>query len=77
MKEIESLSGSTNEFDQFYQQFAELKEIHRRHPNLQVEDLEKNYRKHTREDMEEDRNISPISTADPFLLQRARRALKR
>jgi splicing factor 3A subunit 3 len=55
VKEIESLSGSTNEFDQFYQQLAELKEIHRRHPNLQVEDLEKNYRKRSREDMEEDR----------------------
>jgi splicing factor 3A subunit 3 len=55
LKEIESMSGSTNEFDQFYQQLAELKEIHRRHPNLQVEDLEKNYRKRTREEMEEDR----------------------
>ena len=55
VREIESLSGSTNEFDQFYQQFAELKEIHRRHPNLQVEDLEKNYRKRSREEMEEDR----------------------
>ena len=49
------MSGSTNEFDQFYQQFAALKEIHRRHPNLQVEDLEKNYRKRSREEMEEDR----------------------
>ena len=55
VKEIESLSGSTNEFDQFYQQLAEVKEIHRRHPNLQVEDLEKNYRKRSREEMEEDR----------------------
>lgn len=55
VKEIESMSGSTNEFDQFYQQFAELKEIHRRHPNLHVEDLEKNYRKRSREEMEEDR----------------------
>ena len=55
LKEIDSMSGSTNEFDKFYQQLAELKEIHRRHPNLQVEDLEKNYRKRTREEMEEDR----------------------
>ena len=55
VREIESMSGSTNEFDQFYQQFAALKEIHRLHPNLQVEDLEKNYRKRSREEMEEDR----------------------
>jgi splicing factor 3A subunit 3 len=54
-KEIESLSGTTNEFDQFYQQLAELKEIHRRHPNLQVEDLERSYRKRAREEMEQDR----------------------
>lgn len=53
--EIESMSGSTNEFDLFYQRLAELREIHRRHPNLQVEDLEKNYRKRSREEMEEDR----------------------
>jgi splicing factor 3A subunit 3 len=53
--EIESMSGSTNEFDQFYKQLAELKEVHRLHPNLQVEDLEKNYRKRSREEMEEDR----------------------
>src|SRR5205085_5670589 len=55
LKEIESLSGTTNEFDQFYKQLAELKEIHRLHPNLQVEDLEKTYRKRSREDMEQDR----------------------
>jgi splicing factor 3A subunit 3 len=55
--EIESMSGSTNEFDQFYKQLAELKEIHRLHPNLQVEDLEKNYRKRSREEMEEDRKF--------------------
>ena len=53
-KEIESMAGATNEFDKFYQEYAELREIHRRHPNLQVEDLEKNYRKRSREDMEED-----------------------
>ena len=57
LREIESMSGSTNEFDQFYQQLAELKDIHRRHPNLQVEDLEKSYRKRTREEMEEDRML--------------------
>ena len=51
------MSGKTNEFDQFYQQLAELKEIHRLHPNLQVEDLEKNYRKRSREEMEEDRMV--------------------
>jgi len=56
-KEIESLSGTTNEFDQFYQQLAELKDIHRRHPNLPVEDLERSYRKRSREEMEEDRSI--------------------
>jgi splicing factor 3A subunit 3 len=55
--EIESMSGSTNEFDQFYKQLVELKEIHRLHPNLQVEDLEKNYRKRSREEMEEDRKF--------------------
>src|SRR5579859_7027017 len=55
LKEIESLSGTTNEFDQFYKQLAELKEIHRLHPNLQVEDLEKTYRKRSREEMEQDR----------------------
>lgn len=55
LKEIESLSGTTNEFDQFYKHLAELKEIHRLHPNLQVEDLEKSYRKRSREDMEQDR----------------------
>ena len=55
LKEIESLSGTTNEFDQFYKQLAELKEIHRLHPNLQVEDLERTYRKRSREDMEQDR----------------------
>jgi splicing factor 3A subunit 3 len=54
-KEIESMSGSTNEFDQFYKQLAEVKEVHRRYPNLRVEDLEKNYRKRTREEMEDDR----------------------
>ena len=53
--EIESMSGTTNEYDQFYQRLAELKEIHRRHPDLQVEDLERNYRKRSREEMEEDR----------------------
>lgn len=58
LKEIESMSGSTNEFDQFYKQLAELKDIHRRHPNLQVEDLEKNYRKRSREEMEEDRTTA-------------------
>jgi len=64
--EIESMSGKTNEFDQFYQQLAELKEIHRRHPNLQVEDLEKNYRKRSREEMEEDRTYHheiPLTSA--------------
>jgi len=61
IKEIESLSGSTNEFDQFYKQLAELKDIHRRHPDLQVEDLEKNYRKRTREEMEEDRTSAIVS----------------
>lgn len=60
--EIESMSGKTNEFDQFYQQLAELKEIHRRHPNLQLEDLEKNYRKRSREEMEDDRIYLPGST---------------
>jgi splicing factor 3A subunit 3 len=53
-REIESMTGSTNEFDKFYQEYAELREIHRRHPNLQVEDLEKNYLKRSREEMEED-----------------------
>lgn len=53
-KEIESMAGSTNEFDKFYQEYAELREIHRRHPNLQVEDLEKSYRKRSREEMEDD-----------------------
>ena len=56
-KEIEMLSGSTNEYDQFYQQLAELKEIHRQHPNLQVEDLEKNYRKRSREETDQDRTL--------------------
>jgi hypothetical protein len=54
-KEIESMSGSTNEYDQFYTQLAVVKDIHRRFPNLQVEDLERNYRKRTREEMETDR----------------------
>lgn len=54
-KEIESMSGSTNEFDQFYQQLAHIKDIHRRFPNLTVEDLERNYRKRSREQMDEDR----------------------
>lgn len=53
--EIESLSGTTNEFDQFYQRLAELKDVHRRHPDLRVEDLERNYRKRSREEMDEDR----------------------
>jgi splicing factor 3A subunit 3 len=51
------MSGKTNEFDQFYQQLAELKEVHRLHPDLQVEDLEKNYRKRSREEMEDDRTV--------------------
>jgi Splicing factor SF3a60 binding domain len=51
------MSGTSNEFEQFYQQLGELKEIHRQHPNLQVEDLEKRYRKRTREEMEDDRII--------------------
>jgi splicing factor 3A subunit 3 len=54
-KEIESMSGSTNEFDQFYQQLAHVKDIHRRFPNLTVEDLERNYRKRSREQMDQDR----------------------
>ena len=52
--EIESMAGATNEFDKFYKEYAELREIHRKHPNLQVDDLEKNYRKRFREEMEED-----------------------
>jgi splicing factor 3A subunit 3 len=42
-REIESMAGSTNEFNTFYQEDAELREILPRHLNLQVEDLEKNY----------------------------------
>jgi splicing factor 3A subunit 3 len=53
--EIESMSGKTNEFDQFYLQLAEIKDIHRRHPNLPVEDLERNYRKRPRDETEDDR----------------------
>jgi splicing factor 3A subunit 3 len=53
-KEIESMAGATNEFDKFYQEYTELRGINVKHPNLQVEDLEKNYRKRSREEMEDD-----------------------